>query len=118
MFKFFLSGVLLFANSMAQYYFSFYAFGIKAGMAPLALFLVVIILSNRVVLTPGNLGLRELAFGIASDQMSIGMTQGILVSAIIRVIGIFFTAILGIIFGGITLLKTKPVDSGDESYRQ
>lgn len=105
--KFLISGVLVYANAMFLFYLSFSAFDADVSFAPLALFMVVLTLSNRIIITPGNIGMREIAFGIASEQMNIGMAEGILVSALIRVVGLIFITCLGMIFGGIDLLRNK-----------
>jgi len=49
-----------------------------------ALFYTLLQLSNIVKLTPGNLGPQEIAFGLLGAQSTVGMSQGILASAIFR----------------------------------
>lgn len=107
MLKIILTGIIAFANTLAVLYLCFLSIGIPASLPILALFYVLLKLSTQILITPGNLGIRELAYGILSDQMNIGMAQGILVSVIIRVIGTSVTIILGSFCGGLDLLRHR-----------
>ena len=49
-----------------------------------ALFYTLLQLSNLIKLTPGNLGPQELAFGFLGAQSTVGLSEGILASAIFR----------------------------------
>jgi uncharacterized membrane protein YbhN (UPF0104 family) len=101
------TGLLAFTNSLLLLYLSFRSLGMEVNMPALALFYVLLKISTEILITPGNIGPREIAYGILSELMGIGMAQGIAVSVIIRVLGTGTVMILGSCFGGIDLLRHK-----------
>lgn len=105
--RFTVLGLLLYCNTIALFYLSFSMFGADVSLSAIALFLVLMTLSNRVIITPGNFGMRELAFGVAADLMNIGMDKGILVSTLIRIVGLLIIITLGTIFGGVDILRNR-----------
>lgn len=107
MLKFLLMGMVAFVDAITIFYLCFRAMDMSFSLPALALFYVVLRLSTFIIITPGNLGVREIAYGIVSEQMKFGMAQGILLSIIIRIIGTTIIIILGIIFGGIGLLRNR-----------
>lgn len=118
MLKVFVTGVVGLGNTLAIFYLCFRCLDLPIKLPTLALFFMIMRLSTHIAITPGNLGVREIAYGIVSDQMNFGMAQGILISVIIRVIGTAIIIVLGTIFGGIGLLQHREeyvpaVDEGD-----
>lgn len=107
MLKFLLMGMVAFVDTIAIFFLCFRAMDMPINLPALALFYVVLRLSTFIIITPGNLGVREIAYGIISEQMKFGMAQGILISIIIRIIGTTVIIVLGIIFGGIGLLRHR-----------
>ncbi len=107
MLKFLLTGMVAFVDAIAIFFLCFRAMDMSINLPALALFYVVLRLSTFIIITPGNLGVREIAYGIISEQMKFGMAQGILISIIIRIIGTAVIIILGTIFGGIGLLRNR-----------
>ena len=107
MLKFLLMGMVVFVDAIAIFFLCFRAMDMSINLPALALFYVVLRLSTFIIITPGNLGVREIAYGIISEQMKFGMAQGILISIIIRIIGTTVIIILGTLFGGIGLLRHK-----------
>ena len=105
--KLFILGLLLFARTCVAFYIYFLCFGTKVDLPALAVFYAIFKLGNFIMLTPGNLGIQELVFGFLSENMGIGMAQGILVSTLTRVIGTSFLLVLGLIFGGHDLLRHR-----------
>ncbi len=101
------TGALAFVNSMALLYLSFRSLGMEVNIPALGLFYVLLKISTEILITPGNIGPREIAYGILSELMGIGMAQGIAVSVIIRILGTGAVMILGSCFGGIDLLRHK-----------
>lgn len=73
--------------------------GIEPNVPDLALFLALYKLSTLVVLTPGNLGIREMAFGFLSQALGIGMAEGILASAMLYAVHSSLVIPLGLAFG-------------------
>lgn len=111
--RFIFLSLLIYFNNMALFYVAFSTFGANVSLSALALFLVVFSLSNRIIITPGNLGLREIAFMIAAKQMNLEMAQAILASAAIRVISTIVLVSMGMVFGGINVLRHRDDNSTD-----
>lgn len=101
------SGVAMFAVTLAILYIFFLAFGLEPGVPGLAVFVIVMQLSGIITVTPGNIGLREMAFGVLADQLAIGMAQGLLVSASQRVVGTAVMLLCGGMMGGFDLLREQ-----------
>ena len=60
--------------------------GVSVGEA--ALFLALVQMSSLVVVTPGNIGVRELAFGLIGSALETGAVNGLLISAVTRATGV------------------------------
>ncbi|MCK5617114.1 flippase-like domain-containing protein, partial [Candidatus Pacearchaeota archaeon] len=105
--KIFLIGTLLFIRTCIVFYIFFLCFGVKVDLPTLAVFYAMFKLSSFVTITPGNIGIQELVWGILSESMGIGMAQGVLVSALIRVVGTCFIFILGTTCGGLDLVRHR-----------
>lgn len=93
------------------------AHGLDAGVSvgEAALFLALVQMSSLVVITPGNLGIRELAFGLIGGALETGAVNGLLISAVTRATGI--VALLLATAGAVVLeriLPDVPVSSGAE----
>ncbi len=115
--KIFLIGVLLFVRTCVVFYIYFLCFDIRVPLPVLAVFYAIFKVSSFIVLTPGNLGVQEVVWGILSENMGIGMAQGVLVAAFIRVVGTVSIFALGIPLGGADLLKHRK-DYQDQSLVQ
>ena len=107
MLKVILLGLAVFIRTCLAFYIYFSIFDVHVTIPLLVVFCALSKLSTFFILTPGNLGVQEIAYGFLSKQMGIGMAQGILVSAFIRVIGTCVIITLGLIFGGIDLLRHR-----------
>ena len=114
------SGCLSHISSILAIYMAFRGLGIPLDLPSAALFFTVLTLLNQIVITPGNLGIKEVAYGILAQQLQIGMAQGILVSLILRVLTLVVTTALGLAFGGRGLLSRsgqnrafEPADSAE-----
>ena len=66
---------LIFLNVVLVFYVGFRLFGYSVPITTLALFCVLYKVSAYILVTPGNLGIRELAYGILGDQLGIGMPR-------------------------------------------
>jgi len=102
-----LTGILSFFNTMMIFYVCFGSIGVQVELSILTLFCVILKLSNLVILTPGNLGVREVAYGILGKLANIGVAEALLVSVITRVVGTILIFILGAVFGGFSLLRKR-----------
>ncbi len=98
-------GLLAFAAACTIFGACFHGLGISVGFAEMALFYVILQISTHVHVTPGNLGVQELGFGILGEQMGIGMGEGMLVSALLRVSGYLALFALAVPMGGVRLLR-------------
>lgn len=56
-------------------------------------------------LPPGNLGVRKVAFGLLADLTGIGMAEGMLVSALLRVVGYIALFAVALAMGGLGVLR-------------
>lgn len=104
-------GFLAFLLNMATVYFAFAGMGHWLDMASLVIFVAILRFSYVVIVTPGNLGIRELAYGFLSTAMGMEMSQGLVVSALLR----FSTyAVLGILTGAFMIAgrEKDPVAAG------
>ena len=107
MLKIVLTGIIVFINTVAIFYLCFLSLDIPANLPALALFYILLKLSTQIIITPGNLGVRELAYGILSEQTHIGMAEGIIISVIIRILGSGVIIVMGTLYGGIDLLRRR-----------
>lgn len=107
----FLVGLLVLAQACVIFYVCFHSIGIRVGAAEVVLFYVLLKLSMNVSLTPSNIGVQEIAFGILGEQTQIGMGQGMLVSAVMRVVGGVALCCFALPMGGLSVLR------GRERYR-
>ncbi len=109
-----LTGILSFFNTMMVFYVCFGSIGVQVELSILTLFCVILKLSNLVILTPGNLGVREVAYGILGKLANIGVAEALLVSVITRVVGTLLIFTLGTVFGGFGLLRRRDDYTCDE----
>jgi hypothetical protein len=63
----------------------------------LAVFYALYRLTFHVNITPGNIGIRELAYGLLCAQADVGMSKGILVSAELRILSTVVLLVLGVL---------------------
>lgn len=112
LFKVSLTGFISFINSTIVIYLCFWGLGLDISLSGAALFFTVAKLSNRLIITPGNLGIREVVYGVVSEQVGVGMSQGILASVVIRVVNLLTTTVLGIAVGGYDMIK-HPLKNAD-----
>ncbi|HEG42738.1 MAG TPA: flippase-like domain-containing protein [Phycisphaerales bacterium] len=105
--KMVLTGVISFVNTIIMFYICFHALGISITLPVLSLFYVILRLCNSIQITPGNIGIREIAYGILSSYMQIGMAEGILVSVAMRIISLVVISVMGIALGGVAIIKNK-----------
>lgn len=82
----------------------FFAVGAQVGPSALVLFAVFVRASNLVQITPGNMGINELAYGVLAHATHGSVEQGVSVSLLNRAIGTVTTIVLGVAFGGGALL--------------
>ncbi len=92
------------AGQVATYWFCFRAVGSHISLSALIVFQVFAKLSNQVIITPGNLGLNELAVGVLARASNQTFEQGIAVSILVRAVSTTMQILLGLLGGGGGLL--------------
>jgi uncharacterized membrane protein YbhN (UPF0104 family) len=88
------------AGQVATYWFCFRVVGSDISISALIVFQVFAKLSNQVIITPGNLGLNELAIGVLSRASNQTLEQGIAVSILVRAVSSTTQIVLGLLAGG------------------
>lgn len=71
------------------------AIGAVVPLSTLAVFYALYRLTFHINLTPGNVGIREIAYGLLCAQANIGMSKGLLISAELRVLSIIVLVTVG-----------------------
>ncbi|MCK5214056.1 MAG: flippase-like domain-containing protein [Candidatus Omnitrophica bacterium] len=79
-------------------YVSFRAIDFNLDMPSLALFTFTLIISKYYSIVPGNIGITEMLCGALTVKMGGELSNGIIVSSLIRIIDYLLVTILGIIF--------------------
>lgn len=100
-------GIVILILTVIAHYILFKEFGIILTVPALLVFYVLLRLSLFIIITPGNIGVQEIAYGFISEQMGFGMAQGVLVSVFSRILNTSVILVLGILFGGIDLLRHR-----------
>jgi len=102
-----ISGILIFLETIIAYHIIFCAFDVKISLAGLSLFYCLLKISVFINLTPGNLGVQEIAFAFLAQQLGIGKTEGLLVAMVARTLSTVIIIFLGTVYGGIDILAHK-----------
>jgi len=85
----------------------FQALGLAAGVGAAVTFYVLLQVTTYVQITPGNLGVQELAFGVLSTGFGASAADGVLVSALLRVTGVVALLAMALPFGGLEALRAS-----------
>jgi uncharacterized membrane protein YbhN (UPF0104 family) len=118
LFQFVLLNVLVTAVQVAALALLFDSVGAHMPFGPLLLFQVLLKLSNQVVITPGNLGIMELMFGALAYSADCTLEQGLAVSLLFRVITSLVVLLLGVLFGGLRLLRGREALLSEEQTQE
>ena len=105
--KIFALGLLLFIRTIIAFQLYFLIFDTHAPLAALVFFHAIFKLGFFITLTPGNLGVQEIAWGFLSEQMNLGMEEGILISGFSRVVSSSVLIISGFTLGGMDLVRQR-----------
>lgn len=104
MLRFFALNVLVTTGQTTTLWLAFQSVGAAISLSGLLLFQILIKLTNQVVITPGNLGITELAFGALAHGSARTLEQGIAVSLLLRAVSSTMTVVLGVLSGGLGAL--------------
>lgn len=103
--QFGLLGTCGFALTCTIFYVYLGALGAEVTLPGAALFAALFRLSRYVNVTPGNVGLREIVCGVLSEQLQMGMSEGILVSLLVRIVGQVVLVAFALPIVGMDLLR-------------
>lgn len=98
--RFFLVNVVTTVVHATALFLGFHAVGASVGLAGLVLFQVFIRFSNLIQVTPGNLGVNELAYGLLAHASDATAEQGVGVALLARAVGLVTVNLLGVLLGG------------------
>lgn len=79
--------------------------GAAVPFSTMAVFYALYRLTFHVNITPGNVGIREIAYGLLCAQANIGMAKGLLIAAELRVLSIVVLLIVGASVAGKEILS-------------
>ncbi|MBW1859359.1 MAG: flippase-like domain-containing protein, partial [Deltaproteobacteria bacterium] len=100
-------GLIAFIPMCARVYITFLMLDIHLDLPVLVLFSALLKLSQLVNLTPGNVGIQELALGYVCQEAGVGMENGIIAALILRLLGYMLLIVCGAVLGGMGLLGEK-----------
>ena len=98
---------LAFIITITMFYVCFLSINVHISITATVVFLAVLKIADVIVITPGNIGVREIIFGIVTQQIGLSMMEGILASTILRVLGTILVLIIGMSLGGIGVLQRR-----------
>jgi uncharacterized membrane protein YbhN (UPF0104 family) len=101
--------LVAFVQASIMLWLGFLALGTEVGVAEAVAFYVLLQLTTYVQLTPGNLGLQELAFAALSAGFGASAADGVLVSTIVRVTGVVALVVGALPLGGFEALRVARV---------
>ncbi len=104
MLRFFSLNVVVTIGQTATLWLAFHSVGAPIPVSGLLLFQILVKLTSQVVITPGNLGITELAFGALAHGSARTVEQGLAVSLLLRAVGSAMVVLLGALSGGASAL--------------
>ncbi|HTV19389.1 MAG TPA: lysylphosphatidylglycerol synthase domain-containing protein, partial [Polyangiaceae bacterium] len=105
--KFVALNLVVVVVQVAMLWLAFDAVGGPPDVGRLMLFQVLLKLSGMIMITPGNLGLMELAYGALAGASSTGVQHGIAAALLMRTLGTVVLIALGVSFGGAQVLMQQ-----------
>lgn len=84
---------------------SFSSMQIELHLVQIAVFAAILKSGSYLIITPGNIGITELACGYLGETSNIPFSVGVLAASILRAVSYLVVITLGPSFGGIPLLK-------------
>lgn len=97
--------VAAFVQASAMLYLALGALGVEVSVADAVAFYVLLQLATYVAVTPGNLGLQELAFGVLAVGLGSAAVDGVVVSGLVRVTGVVALVAAALPLGGVQALR-------------
>jgi len=81
----------------------------NASIAVLAMFFILLKITSYLIITPGNLGVREIAYAFLGSQLHLDPGRAMALSLLYRIFGMISISIFGVYFGGLQLLQSPNV---------
>jgi uncharacterized protein (TIRG00374 family) len=98
---------LNFVNNILIFYLFLSDFKGTITLPILAVFYILLKVSSYLILTPGNLGIREVAYAFLAQQMGLKAGEGMALSIFYQLFGMTTVSLFGIYFGGLKLLDRQ-----------
>lgn len=102
-----------FVQASAMLWYGFVALGSPVGVAEAIAFYVLLQLATYVPLTPGNVGVQELAFGALAAGFGATALDGVVVSGLVRVTGVVALALAALPLGGIEAARAARAEAAN-----
>jgi uncharacterized membrane protein YbhN (UPF0104 family) len=122
MLRFFSLNVVVTIGQTATLWLAFHSVAAVMPLSSLLLFQILVKLTSQVVITPGNLGITELAFGALAHGSARTVEQGLVVSLLLRAVGSAMVVLLGVLSGGLAALRgggrREILEQGDQLAEQ
>lgn len=106
--------LISFVQASAMLWYGFAALGSPVGVAEAIAFYVLLQLATYFPVTPGNVGVQELAFGALAAGFGIAAVDGVLVSGLVRATGVVALVLAALPLGGVEAVRaarTAPATS-------
>lgn len=103
-----------FVQASAMLWFGFAALGSEVGVAEAVAFYVLLQLATYFPVTPGNVGVQELAFGALAAGFGAAAVDGVVVSGLVRVTGVVALLLAALPLGGVEALRASRAARGAE----
>jgi uncharacterized membrane protein YbhN (UPF0104 family) len=97
--------LLAFVQASAMLWYGFAALGSPVGVAEAIAFYVLLQLATYFPVTPGNVGVQELAFGALAAGFGAAAVDGVAVSALVRVTGVVALVLAALPLGGVEAVR-------------
>ena len=105
--RFFLLSLIIFFLMSLVFKMLFLSVGIRIDISGLALFYTLYRITMYVNIIPGNLGLRELMYGVLGEQLNAGMLESMIVSILLRIFSYIALFTIAIYCQGVDILKRR-----------
>ncbi|MCP4213892.1 MAG: glycosyltransferase [bacterium] len=97
--------LLSFSLAVVYFYIAFHSLGVSIGIGALAVFTAIMKMGLLISVTPGNIGVLELAYGTLATSFGADFSTGLMVAAVTRTISFIALMMQGALLGGFPLLK-------------
>ncbi len=87
----------------------------EVSMPVVAMFFILLKITSYLIITPGNLGVREIAYAFLGSQLHLDPGRAMALSLLYRIFGMISVSIFGVYFGGLKLLQSPEAIEPDET---